>query len=117
MTRHKSQTSKSSKIGKKDKTDEIFGEIVSGLGEAIDYAKGNAKKKDFRVHIPEKVDVKSIRRSLNMSQETFALQFGFSAARVRDWEQGRSSPDTAVRAYLRVIEKKPEEVSAVLSAA
>ncbi len=95
----------------------IFGEIVSGLGEAIRYAKGAARKKEFRVHIPEKVDVRSIRKGLNLSQNAFAMQFGFSPARVKDWEQGRSSPDTAVRAYLRVIAEKPQEVAAVLSVA
>ncbi|HWY63227.1 MAG TPA: hypothetical protein VNW15_15090 [Rhizomicrobium sp.] len=81
---------KMSKTSKANKTDEIFGEIVSGLSEAIGYAKGSASKKAFRVHIPEKIDVRAIRKNLKMSQETFALHFGFSAARVRDWEQGRS---------------------------
>jgi putative transcriptional regulator len=108
---------KTSKTRKTNKTDKIFGEIVSGLSEAIGYAKGNASKKAFRVHIPEKIDVRAIRKNLRMSQEAFALHFGFSAARVRDWEQGRSSPDTAVRAYLRVIEEKPKMVEAVLGAA
>jgi putative transcriptional regulator len=61
--------------------------------------------------------VRAIRKGLNMSQESFAEHFGFSVARVRDWEQGRSSPDTAVRAYLRVIKEKPGEVEAVLGAA
>ena len=112
--RHNIRTRKTLKT---DKTDEIFGEIVSGLGEAIEFAKGTANKKAFRVHIPEKVDVRGIRKRLKMSQEVFASHFGFSAARIKDWEQGRSSPDTAVRAYLRVIEEKPQEVEAVLSAA
>jgi putative transcriptional regulator len=110
-------TNRKSKTTKTNKTDEIFGEIVSGLDEAIRYAKGTARKKAFRVHIPEKIDVRGIRKSLKMSQEVFASHFGFSAARVKDWEQGRSSPDTAVRAYLRVIEEKPKVVEAVLGTA
>ncbi|HVW75935.1 MAG TPA: helix-turn-helix domain-containing protein [Rhizomicrobium sp.] len=102
---------------KKDRSNEIFGEIVSGLVEAADYAKGTANKKAFRVHIPEKIDVRAIRKGLKMSQDVFARHFGFSVARVRDWEQGRSSPDQAVRAYLRIIEEEPELVGRVLAAA
>lgn len=61
--------------------------------------------------------MRAIRKGLKMSQEVFAEHFGFSAARVRDWEQGRSSPDQAVRAYLRIIEEEPEVVERVLTAA
>jgi putative transcriptional regulator len=104
-------------IKQKDRTDEIFGEIVTGLGEAIAYARGKGNPRDFRVHIPETMDVRAIRKRLKMSQAAFAEHFGFSAARVRDWEQGRSSPDQAVRAYLRVIEEEPEMVERVLAAA
>jgi putative transcriptional regulator len=102
---------------KRDRTDEVFGEIMSGLAETAAYLDGTANPKDFRVHIPEKLDVRAIRKRLKMSQAAFAEHFGFSAARVRDWEQGRSSPDQAVRAYLRVIEEEPEMVERVLAAA
>jgi putative transcriptional regulator len=50
-----------------------------------------------------------------MTQETFALRFGL--ARVRDWEQGRSAPNGAVRAYLKVIQNEPEAVERALRAA
>ena len=109
------QATKSAK--QKSKTDKVFGEIVAGLGEAIAYAEGKANPRAFRVHIPKMVDVRAIRKSLKMSQDAFAEHFGFSAARVRDWEQGRSCPDQAVRAYLRVIEEEPEVVERVLAAA
>jgi putative transcriptional regulator len=42
---------------------------------------------------PEQVDVRAIRERVRLSQEGFALRFGFSAAAVRDWEQGRRRPD------------------------
>ncbi len=102
---------------RRTRTDEVFGEIVTGLVEAIAYAEGKADPKEYRVHIPEKVDVRAIRTGLKMSQDVFAKHFGFSAARVRDWEQGRSCPDQAVRAYLRVIAEVPEVVERVLKAA
>ena len=48
-------------------------------------------------------------------QVEFAAQFGFNAARVRDWEQGRSHPDGALRAYLMVIDGEPELVREALA--
>ena len=105
------------KTKKNDRTDEIFGEIMSGLSEAAAHLAGTADPKQFRIHIPQAIDVRAIRTRLKMSQEVFAKHFGFSAARVRDWEQGRSCPDQAVRAYLRVIAEEPEVVERVLAAA
>ncbi|MGA2129465.1 MAG: hypothetical protein ABSG76_25320 [Xanthobacteraceae bacterium] len=52
-----------------------------------------------------------------MSQDKFAERFGFTPARVRDWEQGRSKPDGAVRAYLIVIDREREAVERALTAA
>jgi len=98
----------------KNRTDEIFGEIVSGTNEAIAYANGTADRKAYKVHIPEQIDVKALRKGLKMSQAAFAACFGFSAARIRDWEQERSAPDPALRAYLMVIKSRPEIVEEVL---
>ena len=39
-----------------------------------------------------------------------------SVPRIRDWEQGRSKPDGAVRAYLLVIQREPEAVNRALAA-
>lgn len=100
---------------KKGRTNEIFGEIMSGLADTAAYLDG--AKKGFRVHIPETIDVKAIRKSRKMSQGAFAEHYGFSDARVKDWEQGRTSPDQAMRAYLLVIDKEPEVVEKILSEA
>ena len=54
--------------------------------------------------------VKVIRRALGMSQEEFATRFHIPIGTLRDWEQGRKDPDTAARAYLRVIGRNPAAV-------
>ncbi len=58
--------------------------------------------------------VKIIRRALGLSQEEFAAQFRIPLGTLRDWEQGRKEPDTAARAYLRVIGHNPEAVTEAL---
>ena len=53
---------------------------------------------------------KIIRRALRLSQEEFSARFHIPLGTLRDWEQGRKDPDTAARAYLRVIGRNPQAV-------
>jgi putative transcriptional regulator len=55
-----------------------------------------------------------IRRALGLSQEEFAKRFHIPLGTLRDWEQGRKDPDTAARAYLRVIGHNPAAVTEAL---
>lgn len=59
---------------------------------------------------PRRVDVGELRARSGLSQEEFALVYGLDVATVRNWEQGRSQPDTASRAYLWMIQRRPELV-------
>jgi putative transcriptional regulator len=68
------------------------------------------------VHVPERIDVKAIRRKLGMSQAQFAASFGFGLDAVQNWEQGRRRPEGAARAFLKVIEREPEAVRRALAA-
>lgn len=54
--------------------------------------------------------VKIIRRALGLTQEDFAAQFRIPIGTLRDWEQGRSAPDAAANAFLRVIAREPDAV-------
>lgn len=58
--------------------------------------------------------VKIIRRALGLSQEDFSARFHIPIGTLRDWEQGRKDPDSAARAYLRVIGRNPEAVAKAL---
>ena len=52
--------------------------------------------------------------SLQLTQEEFASRFRIPLGTLRDWEQGRSEPDRAMYAYLRVIAVMPEAVERAL---
>lgn len=69
---------------------------------------------EFR-HSPDDVNVKAIREKTGLSQEEFALRYGLEVASLRNWEQGRTQPEAAVRVLFRVIERRPEAVEAALS--
>ena len=62
-------------------------------------------------------DIAALRRRLRLSQGAFAHLFGIPLATVKDWEQGRRSPDAPARAYLRVIARDPDAVRRALEAA
>ena len=62
----------------------------------------------------KRVDVKALRARLELAQPEFARRYGLSVGTVRDWEQGRSVPDTPAQVLLRVIEAEPEIVRRVL---
>ena len=88
--------------------------IRKGLEEAVEYAKGGTSRKDYRVHVPEHVDVKAIRTKLGMTQQAFAARFGFSINTLRHWEQGKREPEGPTRAYLLVIDRAPAAVQRAL---
>lgn len=56
-----------------------------------------------------------IRRALRMTQEEFAEAYRIPIGTLRDWEQGRTEPDQANRAYLKVIAVDPEFVKRALA--
>lgn len=93
-----------------------FDKIMDGLTDALAIAEGTADPATYRVHVPEEVDVRAIRHAQGLTQEAFALRYGFSPPAVRDWEQGRRRPEASARILLKVIEKRPEAVLEALSA-
>src|SRR6185295_5183449 len=61
--------------------------------------------------------VKVLRQRLGMTQVEFAQTFGLPISTLRDWEQGRSTPDAPARALLRAIEREPETMRRLLGQA
>ena len=57
---------------------------------------------------------KIIRRALGLTQEQFATRYHIPLGTLRDWEQGRATPDQPTQAYLTVIARSPEEVQQAL---
>jgi len=58
--------------------------------------------------------VKVIRRALGLTQEEFASRYRIPLGTLRDWEQGRATPDQPTQAYLTVIARSPEGVQQAL---
>jgi len=89
-----------------------FDKIAKGLNEALQFARGELKP--LRLFIPAELDVKAIRAKLELSQDDFAAEFGFTVDQIKQWEQNRSRPIGGVRAYLLMIDTDPESVRTLL---
>lgn len=92
-----------------------FDKIRAGLDSARTYLDGKADKRQYRVHVPETIDVRKIRTRLGLSQEAFAETYGFALSAVRDWEQGRRKPERSARILLRIVEREPDAVTRALA--
>ena len=105
------------KTTREQKRQTVGESIIQGLKEAIAWTEGrNDRVRVTLVEAPE-VDVRKERLKMRLSQAQFATKFGFPPATLRNWEQGRSRPDTPTRVLLAVIAKHPEAVEDVLQKA
>jgi putative transcriptional regulator len=68
------------------------------------------------VHLPDDIDVKAIRRRLQMSQAAFAAHFAVELRTVQNWEQGQRRPEGPARVLLQVIDREPEAIMRALQA-
>jgi putative transcriptional regulator len=87
-----------------------FQAIAEGLEDALAFTRGEkARGHAHRVRARD-VDVVATRERLGLSQAEFATAFGVSVSTVRNWEQGRRTPEGPALVLLTVIEKAPRTV-------
>ena len=92
--------------------------LIEGLTDAVEHAKGGmVGVRERKFSVPDSIDVRAIRQKLGLTQQQFAMQFGFGLATVRNWEQGTRVPPGSQRVFLTVIDKAPDAVRAALEAA
>jgi putative transcriptional regulator len=89
-----------------------FRELVTSVRQAGRIRRGGMKAGRTIVFRP--TDVQAVRAKLGASQSEFALMIGVSVATLRNWEQGRRTPDGPALALLRVAAKNPEAVAEAL---
>ena len=58
---------------------------------------------------------KTLRRVLGLTLEEFSARYHIPLGTLRDWEQHRSEPDQASKAYLKVIAADPEHAARALA--
>ncbi len=86
----------------------VFEELLTSIEEAGAIRAG--KRKPSRVIAFSPIEVKTIRKRLHVSQSQFAYLIGVNAATLRNWEQGRTYPEGAARALLKIAAHRPDAV-------
>lgn len=89
--------------------------ILKGLKEFDEFLDGKRALRAYQYNIPEVVNVREIREKTGLSQPQFAARFAIRPRTLQEWEQGRTIPDSAVRAYLTVISRNPRAVEKALA--
>ncbi len=72
--------------------------LIKSANQALAYARGEISE-GFIAHVPEDVDIKSIRLGLGLTQPEFSLRFGFDVRALQDWEHG-SNGETRICAFM-----------------
>ena len=88
--------------------DAAFQELLTSIRQAGSIRRGALKP--TRVTEFRPTDVQDVRAKLGTSQTEFALMIGVSVATLRNWEQGRRTPDGPALALLRVAARNPKAV-------
>jgi len=88
--------------------------IMKGLEEALAHAQGKDVP-GLIVHVPTALDVSAVRRRTGLTQAAFSRRIGVSAATLRNWEQGRRTPEGPARVLLALLERNPHIVEDTLS--
>lgn len=96
-----------------------FGEeIIKGLEEALEVAKGNKTVRRMKVDIEPvrditNTEIKSLREDLNLTQKDFAAVMGVTKKAVESWESGAKRPNGAARRLIDLISHDHSIVSRV----
>jgi putative transcriptional regulator len=90
--------------------------IMQGLREAAAHARGE-EVPGLKLHVPRKIDVSAIRRRTGLSQAAFSARIGVSTGTLRNWEQGRRTPEGPARVLLALVARNPRIVEDMLGKA
>jgi putative transcriptional regulator len=87
-------------------------DLIEGMKLVLEHQRGRVELEQVW---PKPIDVKAIRKRVQMSQAQFSKAYGISKRALQEWEQGGRQPDSAARAYLTVIAKRPDVVRRALA--
>ena len=90
-------------------------ELIESLKQVRLHVEGKITLPSRTVRAPAAVNIKQIRKGLELTQSQFADFFGFTLGAVKDWEQKRRNPEKSARILLAIIAKNPQIVWQVLN--
>lgn len=89
-----------------------FDSMMRGLAEAKAFIEEGARD-GYVIHEP--IDVKAVRAKTKLSQAKFARTYRVSVKALKEWEQGRRTPDQAAQTLYTIIDREPQVVADILA--
>src|SRR5437588_12816944 len=86
--------------------DELFNELAASVREGAAILRG--ERTPARAFVVDGPNVKRLRATYRLSQSQFAALLGISVKTLRNWEQGRRSPEGPARILPQVASRRPE---------
>lgn len=86
--------------------DNEFEQLLASLGSILaDPDDGLSLCNGLR--LPNTIDVAAVRGKTGLSQSAFARRIGIPTGTLRNWEQGRRSPQGPARVLLALLDRNP----------
>lgn len=88
--------------------------LLKGVKEAVAFENRKMDLRTTTIEIPDvppefnKVEVKSIREHLNVSQPIFAKILGVSSDTVKAWERGANKPSGSSARLIQIAKEEPQ---------
>ncbi|WP_343058507.1 helix-turn-helix domain-containing protein [Microvirga mediterraneensis] len=93
--------------------DDDFDQLIASLGAVLALTDDGQGLGDG-LNIPYAIDVATIRDKTGLSQAAFARRIGVPVGTIRNWEQGRRSPQGPARILLALLDRNPRIVEETL---
>lgn len=89
-----------------------FDELLKSVKQAGEIRRG--VRKPSRIFSYPETEIAALRKRLGTSQTEFATMINVSVGTIRNWEQGRRTPQGAAKALLSLVAAMPKESRRVL---
>jgi len=87
--------------------------LIASPGDILSHSDDDQSLGDG-LRLPSAIDVAAIRRKTGLYQAVFARRIGVPVAMIRNWEQGRRSPQGPARILLALLDRNPRIVEETL---
>lgn len=89
----------------------VFEQLKAGLEDSVAYSKGELSLRTAELPVPPPAvsanDVRTLRRSLHMSQAVFEATLNVSPKTIQSWEQGLREPSDAALRMIQIVRVNP----------
>ena len=93
--------------------DDDFNQLIASLSDILSQTDDD-QSLSGGLKLPSVIDAAAIRHKAGLSQAAFARRIGVPLGTIKNWEQGRRSPQGPTRVLLALLDRNPRIVEDTL---